>query len=198
MSLYQIAKILEISGFVIATIFGTILFSKEFLSGVVENSNKKLAFARDKLNKWYIPIVQYLTVTKWFERIGGAIVVTFAEICIILGWLIKITWLFWLGLVAISPYVLFIVPFAAFLLFRSNPRMDSMGQFPAYLLGALVRSFILTPIVTILFLTFLYSFLVLTLLLNVVVKEDFLKKDFIISGSVIVIVGLILETIATW
>ncbi len=197
MSLYQIAKILEISGFVIATIFGTILFSKEFFSGVVENSNKKLAFARDKLNKWYIPIVQYLTVTKWFERIGGTIVVTFAEICIILGWLIKITWLFWLGLVAISPYVLFTVP-VAFFLFRKNPRMDSMWQFPAYLLAALVISFILIPIAAILFLIFLYSSLVLTLSLNVIAKEDFFKKAFIISGSAIVIAGLILETIATW
>ncbi len=197
MSLPKIAIWLEIVGFSLATIFGGILLSKEFFSKLVNSFNNKVNVVTDNLNKWYIPYIQYLWHIKWFERSGGTIVVTFAEVCIVLGLLLDITWLLGLGLVAISPYVIFIVPFFAFVLFRSDPRMQSMWQFPAYLIGALVRSFIIAPIVLIPFFTFLYSSTMLALILNAIAREDFLKKVLIISGSIIVILGLILELIAT-
>ena len=197
MSLPKIAILLEIVGFSLATILGGILLNKEFFSKLVNSFSNKVNIVTDNLNKWYIPYIRYLWHIKWFERSGGTIVVTFAEVCIVLGLLLDITWLLGLGLVAISPYVIFIVPFSAFVLFRSDPRMESMWQFPAYLIGALVRSFIIAPIVLIPFLTFLYSSTMLALILNAIAREDFLKKVLIISGSVIVILGLILELIAT-
>jgi hypothetical protein len=196
MSLLQIAKLLEIIGFSLATFFGGILLNKEFFSKPANSISNKLTSAKDRLNKRYIPYIQYLLRIKWHERIGGTVVITFAEICIVLGLLIDITWLFWLGLLAISPYVIFIVPFSAFMLFRNDPRMESMWQFPAYLIGALMRSFIIAPIVLIPSLAFLYFLATLMLILNAIAKEDFAKKALIISGSIIVIIGLTLELIA--
>ncbi len=197
MNLFQIAKLLEILGFLLATFFGSILLNKEFFKKLVDNINNKLISARDKLNNWYVPYTQYLLRIRWFERIVGTLVVTFAEIFIVLGWLVDIKWLFWLGLITITPYAV-IVPLFAFLLFRNNPRMSSLWQFPAYLFGAFVKSFILVPIVFIPFLIFIYFFTMLALTLNVIAKEDFLKKVLIISGSVIVVIGLTLELIASW
>ena len=132
-----------------------------------------------------LPYIQYLRHIKCFERSGGTIIVTFAEVCIVLGLLLDITWLLGLGLVAVSPYVIFIVPFSALALFRTDPRMESMWQFPAYLIGALMKSFIIAPIVLIPFLIFLYSSTMLALILNAIAKEDFLKKVLIIQVALL-------------
>ena len=94
MSLYQIAKVLEISGFAIATLFGTILFSKEYFSKFVEYFNNKSTCVRDKFNSWYSPTAQYLIRIEWFKNVAPTVIITFLEICIFVGWLANIKWLF--------------------------------------------------------------------------------------------------------
>jgi len=197
MILHQIALGLEIFGFLLATIFAGILFNREVVGKWADNMNAKFISLSKTLNKHYVPMVEYLLKSKWPERVAPTIIITTGEICIIIGWLIDITWLFWIGLIVISPYVLIVVPFGTFLVFRNDPRMSSIWQFPAYLLGSLTRTFILSPPVLTLFLIYILLFTILTFILSAVAGKDIIKKWLIIIGSTIVIIGLTLELIAT-
>jgi len=207
--LLYLSKILEISGFILATIFGGIFLNRDLFKKVAYKFDKKvtdisLIFSL-WLDKWFLPLARYAALISEHEItkqiLGGIIMRGLAVIISIIGSALEITWLFWLGIALISVYGL-LTAFGGLLrvihLSKKYKSWKYMWSYPLILCWGLLLGFMIVPILIILYLIVLYSLMPITLLATFLVTSDNLKKGLIITGAFLIIIGLILEIIVIW
>ena len=199
--LLHLAKVLQISGFLLAAIFGGILLNREMFSRFTNKANSKL---KDFTEAWTAKCLsiakfgKFITSSESKRSILGSIIIRGISLtCIVIGWTMDITWLFWLGLIPASFYVLLSVIFILFKI-KSRFGINKLWLYPLFLCWSLLLSFILAPAVVFIYLIVLYVSLLSLFSILIVAKEDALKKGLIIFGSILVVTGLIIETVITW
>lgn len=203
-TLYYISKSLEIFGFLLATIFGTILLNPEIAGRFAKFLKVKASNSSDRLVKslefTYKPLKFALGLEEQPESplkgcLGAIFLRGLAIMCIIIGWAIDNTWVLWAGIAIAAPYVLLQIIFSLVRAWRF--RIKGILLYPIIFLLGLVVSFLFAPVALLLYLVVLYIHLALTLPFVLVTTGDNLKKVFLILGSFLVLLGLILELVAT-
>ena len=203
-TLYYISKSLEIFGFLLATIFGTILLNPEIAGRFAKFLKVKASNSSDRLVKslefTYKPLKFALGLEEQPESplkgcLGAIFLRGLAIMCIIIGWAIDNTWVLWAGIAIAAPYVLLQIILSFVRVWRFG--VKGVLLYPIILLLGLVVSFFIAPVGLFLYMIVLYILLIITLLVALITSEDNLKKGFLILGSSMVLVGLILELIAT-
>ena len=203
MSLNQIALILEIIGFALATIFAGILLNREVVGRFADRVTTKFNEFSDKLIKQYLTLNRYTSLflevdSKLGTNILGAIAIRGGAVaCMISGWLTDITWLFWVGIAVAFPYVIMNAVFSCLRILSLRGK-GGMWFYPILLLWTLILSFIVAPVALLTYPLLFFSHGILTLAVTTLVGKDIIKKGLIIFGSVLVITGLILEFIYTF
>lgn len=199
--LLHLAKILEISGFMLATIFGGILLNREMFGRFANKVNSELKYFSEILRQKFLSIfkfAEFLSSNELTKSILGATMIRgISLICIVIGWLVNINWLFWIGVIFASPY-LFIGIISVFFRIKSRFGTNRLWLYPILLCWSLILSFVLAPTALFIYLIMLYTLLFIWFSVAFIAREDSLKKGLIILGSILIIVGLILETIIIW
>lgn len=198
MGLHQIAGVLEIIGFSLATIFAGILWNREVVGEWADNMNLKFINLSTKLIKQYKSLLKFAQSPIMIERLlSGCITRSISMAFIIIGLLFSIKWLFWLG----TAFVIldFILGTTVVFIWQSRRfGWRSLWAYPLFLCWNIMAVYFIAPIVLFVFYFFVILHGFFTLLLAWVAGRDIIKKGTIIVGSLMVIVGLILETVATW
>lgn len=197
MSSYQIAKVLIIAGVFLATIFGGILLNREVVGEWADRFNLKFLNFKDRLTTQYIAIAEPIVSSKLLEKMAPTIIVTFGVVGTIVGWLNDISWLFWVGVILICPYIL-ATAIQTFIWHWNIRRAFPIWLFPVFLLFRFLLAFLVGPILIVPFWLLMFVFGIITIILNAVAGKDIIKRGLIILGSLLILIGLILETIITW
>lgn len=209
MLLYRLAMCLEISGFILASIFGGIFLSRDVAGEFASKIDTKVTGISLRLTnwstKWLLPLVKYSEfITKHEitrQMMSGIVARGLTLIIAVIGLRFEISWLFWLGIALVSVYAFLTaigVLGRVIYLSQKHKSWKYMLLYPAMLCFGLLFAFIIAPIAVFLYLIATYSLLSITLLSAVLTISDNLKKGLIIAGSVLVTIGLILEAIITW
>jgi hypothetical protein len=199
--LLHLAMILQISGFLLATIFGGILLNREMFGRFANKANTKI---RDFTEALYVKsfkiagFASLITKSESARQMTGSIMLRGVALFFIgIGWEMDIRWLFWIGVVIASLYVLLSLVFI-FLRLQSRFGIKGLWLYPLFLCWSLIVSFFLAPAAIFIYLILLYVLLLFLFVLTTIAKEDALKKGLIIFGSVLIVTGIIIETAITW
>ena len=209
MPLYRLAMILEISGFLFASIFGLIFLSRDVAGDLAIKLDKKINNISLSVSlwlyKWLSQLLKYSAfiteneVTR--QMLAGIMVRGFAVIIILLGLKLDVLWLFWIGVALASLYALLtaIVTLGRVVyLSHKHKRWLFLFSYPLWLSWGFLLGFVIAPIIVFIYLIVIYVALAVSLLASALTISDNLKKILIITGSILVATGLILEAVATW
>ena len=197
MEISKIAILLEIIGFSLATLFGAILLNREVAGRWAVRIYEVAEKLRTKAITLYIALAGKMQIQPVRIALGRLFLMGVAEICIIAGWLSSIAWLLWVGIVLLGPFLIMFIlyPFLA----RTNllVRVKKRGVLAllALLLFQFIFLFLILPVLAFPFLLLFYLFAWLGLILVISTGKDVVRKACLILGSVIVIIGLIMEYI---
>ena len=209
MPLYHIAMLLEISGFLLASIFGGIFLSRDVVGGFASKLDARVTGISQRfagwLTRWLSPLIRYSALITEHEitrqMVSGIAVRGLTVIVVVIGLIFELSWLFWLGIAFAAVYAILTATMVLFrVIYVSKKRKSWMYvlSYPVFLCWGLLLGFIIAPVIVYLYLIVTYSLLTITLLTTVLMISDNLKKGLIVLGSVLVIIGLILEAIVTW
>lgn len=199
--LLHLAKILEILGFVFAIIFGGILLNREMFWRFAVRVDERLNVFSAVLETRFRSISKFALFLSSNEitrsMLGATIIRGISIVCIIIGWVNDITWLLWFGIAWALLYVLIGIVFV-FVMVKSRFGTNKLWLYPILLCWSLILSFLFAPIVLFIYFLVLYLLLLIMFVITTVAREDALKKTLVIFGSILIIIGLILETVITW
>jgi len=209
MNLYHISKILEIAGFLLATIFGSILLNREVAGRFADRITIGFKKFSHKLSVNYTslakPAIFLADFDDWakakapmLQGLLGAIVIRgISVVCVVIGHVIDVSWLFWVGIILAIPYVII---GAAVVLLRLLSRVGVKGIwfYPILLSWSLILSFVLAPIALFVYSLILLAYGIITLFFYVITKDATLNKGLLIFGSILILTGLVIELIVTW
>ena len=209
MTLFILAKSLQIAGFVLASIFGLILFEKNTVGRLATRLNIILKRFKIKIFKMHVVLLKPSEAMLKLEApdspVQGYLGATFlrglAIVLIMTGLIIGNSWILWIGVAIAVPYVLIIVyliiarPIYLFTRHGKKALLLYLITLPLFLLS-LASLFVIDPIILLLYMIVFYLSWGLTSLVAFIASGDYFKKAIIIAGSFIVLFGLILELIA--
>ncbi len=195
MNIFQFSKLLQISGIVIGTGFGTILLNPEVVGRLAHFINKKLLIRGDNLKERYKTVFKYFfpKSTDLFvpaDSLGANQIILNAWILLFYSLTRETQIMFWFSLS-------FLVVYTFLAGINKLPRIFEIIPPKRWSLesifGRIISSLIINPIIV-----FTLSFLTLVVLttvfvLNSIAKRDVLRRGLIISGFILVLTGLILE-----
>jgi hypothetical protein len=193
---------LEIGGFILATIFGTILLNPDVSGRFAKRIRFWISATSFRLKKQFINVSKpaFFLISKGILELGilGAVGIRgVATLLIIAGLLTNISALFWLGIAIAVPYVI-LAMVVTFLRTRGRVPKKMLWIYPFLLIWTLLLPFIVAPPILVLYGFIVFSFGLLTLFFHALTSTNTVKKILIIVGSSLVIIGLILELIATY
>ncbi len=197
MEIGKIAILLEIIGFSLATLFGAILLSREVAGRWAVRIYEVAEKLRTKAITLYITLAAKIQIEPVRTVFGRLFLMGVAEICIIAGWLSSIAWLFWLGIALLGPFLIMFVlyPFLARTDLLVRVKKRGIWALLALILFQFIFLFLILPVLVFPFLLLFYLFAWLGLILVFSTGKDIVRKTCLILGSVIVIIGLIMEYI---
>jgi hypothetical protein len=184
MSITQVAILLQISGFVIATVFAAILLERGTVGGLADKLYTSLHSATEDLKTSFPPPPpKAIKGAIWYAFFSVLLLTAIAAILI--GWLRN-------DKAAIAGGLLyafgFLIPALAMII-RSKDRRQTLKRVAKELIVLLLvtPALILTGII-------LFGRLIMIWLIG----KDMLKKVFIVFGSLLILLGLILEFVDTF
>ncbi len=209
MTLFILAKSLQIAGFVLASIFGLILLEKNTVGRLAARLNVILNRFKIKVMKMHVVLMKPSEAMLKLEApesplrgfLGATIVRGLAIVLIVIGLIIENSWILWIGVAIAVPYVLinvyiiFARPIYLFTRHGKKALLLYLITFPLFFLS-LASLFVIDPIILLLYLIVFYLSWGLTSLVAFIASDDYFKKALIITGSFMVLVGLILELVA--
>ncbi len=192
MSLAQTAIVLEISGFILASVFAGILLEKGAIGNLSDRLSVFLMSKSGSLEETF-PSPPPQAIQNAISYTIQAAILGLGITSTIVGLSRNESWLFWVGmilatLVLISPIVL------AF--FFRHELYPSTLSIPRILSTQLARS-LLGILVIIPAWLLLGSLVTLKLLTKSLAGKDMLKKALLLFGTVLLLSGLIVELLAT-
>ncbi len=220
MSIIQLAKVLQLSGFLLASIFGGILLDKAvggkiaegFISLFVGFVNRLRKFMQ-KLAKYIIPPKEpeYPTLT-WWEALALFFFWSGSLTALIIGWLKHISVLLWTGVGLYSAYAsffLFVGPAFMFVPWvqarwgrivyvRNGRELSAKEFFPEYALMASAAVSGIVWLVALALFFFSYFLKVSSYTMKMLANPRVPKVAFTVLGFVMLLAGLIIDTIATF
>jgi len=196
MSLRQVALVFQIAGFMLATIFAGIIFNREMLGRLYDGMNSKFINLSNTLREQYLSLAKYLEHPELVEQIGSAIVRSIALTFAIVGCLNNISWLFWLGIFFCSVYIIITVVLSIWRQINMPRYADRLWLYPLFIFLNLLITFLIAPLLLILFFLFVLLHGIITLSAVTVVEHgNVIRKALIVLGSLLLFIGLILELI---
>lgn len=221
MSIGQIGILLEIVGVILATILAGIVLEKEILGrwsvrieawfmkktkgldNVIfmqyKMRIKPLAWLLDLTDRYSL-ITYGETITIAISLIGLFIATLGPIICILIGWLMETQWLFLLGVGVICIELIFCW---VSMLFAALFREDDPSEFreaiflaTAYFIVIWLYALALPALRSLVYIV-VSIVLSLRIIFDKLSKSGFLKKSLLILGVLMIIIGLILQLMAT-
>jgi len=129
-------------------------------------------------------------------RLGGSMIAFLALICMLVGLIRNIPPLVWIGAFFLGFYIILTVVDTFIRCFKI-PKRYFLLAFPLLLVIRAILGFLITPIVawTLWLLTILVTAIVIGF--NAIAGKDIVRRGLIMTGFLLIAIGLILELIVT-
>ncbi len=204
MSIHQIAILLQIIGVLFTAFFGSILLEPEVAGKLARWLISRPAWVSMKLDEAVIKIGPLAKVLA--PQLSTGLTYSFfwlaSVVCLILGWVLEVPILFWVGVALFCYYVLVAVAALATMAMELARQRIPKGRLILRLLVAAILLFVIG--------WFIWSSLALILIFvsiglsigfavtGILARPKTLKNSFLIFGGLILLSGLILELIVTY
>jgi len=198
MDAYQIAKLLQISGILIGTGFGTILLNPTIVGKLAHQINSRVFSLGETFTK------RYFTISKrWFfrgrfepfqpEAIGSTQILLSAWVLLSFNLHQNINWTVWISIAILFAYASMYVLESTMRFIRGIPRRYPLWSFPIDLIIRLIWRLLVTPVAVFILLILNYLSVLIVLIFQSIAGKDIVRRGLIITGFGLVLVGLIIE-----
>ncbi len=203
MSVHQIAVLLQIIGVFFTTFVGGILLEPEVSGRLARWLTSRPAWVSTKLEETVIRIGPLAKVLA--PQLSTGLTYSFfwlaSVICLILGWILEVSVLFWVGVALFCYYILVAILALVTMAIELGRRRIPKGRLFLRLLVATILLFVVGWFIWS-SLAFILVFISIGLILGLAItgilnRPKAMRNSFVIMGGLVLLSGLILELVTT-